>query len=150
MLSKIRLVVTRGLTGFLIFNRGVLSMPLHLQVWVVLLVVANIVAPLFFLNSIEAWVTLSAGVLGIVLMSALTAHFGFSRIIGLGHVAWLPLVAFLGYRLLQGPTDDAFGTWLRIVFVLDIISLIFDSFDVFRYARGERAEIVPSQVASQE
>ena len=136
--------------AFLRFNRGLLGMPPHLQVWVALLIGANVVAPLFFLGHVEAQATLAAGLFGMALMSALTARFGFSRIVGLGHVAWLPLLVFLGSRLADVPPSDAFGIWLRAVVVLDAASLAFDALDVVRFARGERDEIVPTRVAPQE
>ncbi len=76
-------------------------------------------------------------------VTALTAWFGFSRILGLGHVAWLPLLAFLVDRVTEVPATDAFGLWLRAVIVLDAISLVIDAVDVVRFLRGDRAETVP-------
>ncbi len=125
------------------FNLGLLGMPLHLQLWVGMLIGANLVAPLFFLEHFEARVTLLAGLLGMALMTALTGRFGFSRIVGLGHVAWLPLLAFLVGSLAVVPATAGFGLWLRTVIVLDAISLAIDAVDVVRFLRGDRAETVP-------
>jgi hypothetical protein len=77
------------------------------------------------------------------LMTALTGRFGFSRIVGLGHVAWLPLLAFLVGSVAEVPATTGFGLWLRSVIVLDAISLVFDAVDAVRFARGDRAETVP-------
>ncbi len=129
--------------SFIRFNRGLLGMPLYLQLWVGLLIGANIVAPLFFLGRVEAQVTLAAGLVGMALMSALTGRFGFSRIVGLGHIAWLPLLAFLVGSLGEASATSGFGLWLRSVIVLDAISLAFDAVDAWRYFRGDRAETVP-------
>ncbi len=129
--------------SFIRFNRGLLGMPLHLQLWVGMLIGANIIAPLFFLGQVEAQVTLAAGLVGMALMSALTGRFGFSRIVGLGHIAWIPLLAFLVSSLSEAPATTGFGLWLRSVIVLDAISLVFDAVDVRRYFRGDRAETVP-------
>ncbi len=117
-------------------------MPLHWQLWLGLLVGANLVAPLFFLEHVEAQVTIAALLISMTLMSALTARFGFSRILGLGHVAWLPLLAWLASRAAEIPATDAFGLWLRTVIVLDAVSLIIDAVDVVRFLRGDRAETV--------
>ena len=130
--------------SFLRFNRGLLGQPLHLQLWVGMLIGANLVAPLFFLEHVEAQVTLAAGLLGMVLMSALTGRFGFSRIVGLGHLAWLPLLAFLVGSLAEVPATTGLGLWLRTVIVLDAISLVFDAADAVRFLRGDRAETVPN------
>ncbi len=128
---------------FIRFNRGLLAMPPLWQGWLLLLVGANLVAPLFFLGHLEAQVTIAALLISMTLMTALTARFGFSRILGLGHVAWLPLLAFLLYRVTEVPATTAFGFWLRTVIVLDAISLVIDAVDVVRFLRGDRAETVP-------
>ncbi len=130
--------------AFMRFNKGLLAMPLHLQAWVLLLISVNIVTPFFFLQHVEAQAVLAAGALGMVLMTALTARFGFSRIIGLGHIAWVPLLGFLWSHLPDIPATDAFGIWLRAVIVLDATSLVFDSVDAVRFATGDRAETVPT------
>ncbi len=129
--------------SFLRFNLGLLGMPLHWQLWLGMLIGANLVAPLFFLEHVEAQVTVAALLVSMALMTALTARFGFSRILGLGHVAWLPLLAFLLYRVTEVPATTAFGFWLRTVIVLDAISLVLDAVDVVRFLRGDRAETVP-------
>lgn len=129
--------------SFIRFNRGLLGMPLHMQLWVGALIGANLVAPFFFLEHVEARVTLAVGLFGMVLMTALVARFGFSRVVGLGHLAWLPLLAFLVGRLMDVPASTGLGLWLRSVIVLDAISLGLDAVDVLRFVRGDRAETVP-------
>ena len=129
--------------AFMRFNMGLLASPSHLQAWVLLLIGVNIVTPFFFLEHLEARAVLAAGALGIVLMTVLTARFGFSRIIGLGHVAWVPLMVFLGSQLPEIPATDAFGVWVRAVIVFDATSLVFDAVDAVRFAVGDRAETVP-------
>jgi len=42
--------------AFIKFNKGLMKMPIHWQLWLALLVVANGVIPLFFLNRLEAQV----------------------------------------------------------------------------------------------
>ncbi len=128
--------------GFIRFNKGLLAMPLHLQAWVLLLISVNIISPFFFLEHVEAQAVLAAGALGMVLMSGLTARFGFSRIIGVGHIAWVPLLVFLTSQLPHIPATDAFGIWVRAVIAFDATSLVFDAVDALRFARGDRAETV--------
>ncbi len=130
--------------AFMRFNQGLLAMSLHLQAWVLLLISVNLVTPVFFLEHVEAQAVLAAGALGMVLMTALTARFGFSRIIGAGHIAWVPLLGFLWIQLPNVPATDAFGLWLRAVIVLDATSLVFDAVDAVRFATGDRAETVPT------
>ena len=128
--------------SFLRFNQGMLRMPIQVQLWVVALVGANIVAPLFFLQHLEAQLTLVAGLLGLALMSILTGRFGFSRIVGLGHIAWLPLIVFLISSVGETTASSPFGLWIWSVIILDSISLAFDFVDAARFYRGDRTETV--------
>ena len=131
------------MNAFIKFNRGMLKMPLHWQLWLMMLITANVVSPLFFLDHIEAlvvWVTILTSM---TLMTLLTARFGFTRIVGLGHILWVPMLSFLYTRLGEIPAVDAFGIWIRALFVLNGISLVIDAADVIRYIVGERQETVP-------
>lgn len=131
------------MNAFIKFNRGMLKLRLHWQLWVMLLVGANIVVPLLFLRRLEAQVVLGTSLASIMLMTFLTARFGFTRVVGLGHILWVPMLVFLFARLGDIPASDAFGIWIRALFVLNGLSLGLDAADVVRYAAGERAETVP-------
>ncbi len=128
--------------GFIKFNKGVLRMSWPVKVWLLLLVAANAVAPLLFLQRVEAQAVLAAMMIGAMLMSLLTARFGFTRILGLGHILWIPLVGWLAFRLGQVPADDAFGMWIRGVMLLNTVSLVIDTADVVRFVTGDRKELV--------
>lgn len=128
--------------GFIKFSKGVLRMSWPVKIWLLVLIAANAVVPLFFLQRIEAQAVLAALMIGAMLMSSLTVHFGFTRILGLGHILWIPLIGWLALRLGQIPADDAFGMWIRGVIVLNALSLVIDGVDVFRYATGDRKELV--------
>lgn len=128
--------------AFIRFNQGVLALPLPWRTWVFALIGLNIVTPFFFLGHVEAQAVLASGVLSMGVMTALTARFGFSRIVGLGHITWLPLVLFLANQLPGIPAGDAFGIWLRAVIVFDATSLALDAVDAMRFALGDRAETV--------
>ncbi len=128
--------------GFIKFNKGVLRMSWPVKIWLLVLVAANAVAPLFFLQRLEAQAVFAAMMIGAMLMSLLTARFGFSRILGLGHILWIPLLGWPAFRLGQIPADDAFGLWIRGVIVVNALSLVIDGVDVFRYAAGDRKELV--------
>ena len=76
------------------------------------------------------------------LMTYLTARFGFTRILGLGHIFWIPLLGFLLTRLGSIPAGDAYGAWLRALIVVNSVSLLIDTVDVIRFFAGDRAETV--------
>jgi hypothetical protein len=128
--------------GVVKFHRGVMKMHTVLRMWLMLLMGLNMVVPLFFIGRLEAQVIFLTQVMSAALMMALTGKFGFTRILGAGHVLWIPLVYFLWTRLGENPANDFFGVWLRAVLVLNGISLVIDLVDVLRYARGEREETI--------
>ena len=130
------------MNAFRRFNLGVMKTPVPVRLWLVLLVSANMGMPLFFLNSVEAQVVLVVFLLSFTLMVALTGRFGFSRIIGLGHILWAPMLVFLWSRLSQRPANDVLGIWIRVLVGLNIVSLVFDTIDAVRYFSGDRAEMV--------
>ena len=130
------------MNAFIKFNRGLLAMPLPWRLWLVLLLTLNLIAPLVFIERLEAQVTLAALLVSMALMTGLTGLSGFSRLVGLGHIVWVPLLFFLWTRLGEIPAADAFGLWVRAVIAINATSLVIDAVDVIRYAAGERAETV--------
>ena len=132
------------MNAFIKFNRGMLKMPLGWQLWLMLLVTANLAASLFFLHRLEAQVVLGTMLASMTLMTLLTARFGFTRILGLGHILWVPMLAFLFTRLGDIPAGDAFGIWIRSLFVFNGMSLVIDAVDVMRFISGDRVETIGS------
>ncbi len=129
--------------AFLRFNSGMMNMMKRstpVRLWLLLLVAANMVIPLFFLGRLEAQLVLVAFLASIVFMTALTAISGFTRLLGLGHMFWIPLLWFLWTRLDGAPSDMFFGLWLRVLITLNALSLVIDTADVIRYIAGEREE----------
>lgn len=124
------------------FTKTMLIMPIHWQVWLGTLVMANIVMPLFFIETMEAQIVLASGIGGLVIMSVIFSKKGFVRLMGIGHIAWIPLVFLLWSSLEFAPAGSAFGYWLLAVIVLDSLSIVIDTMDVFRYINGERQPIL--------
>ncbi len=128
--------------AFMKFNKGMMKMPIQWKLWLALLVTANMVVPLFFLGRLEAQVVLGTLLISMMLMMVLTALSGFTRLLGLGHIFWFPLLYFLWTRLGQIPADDFFGIWVRGLMVINATSLVIDVVDVIRYIAGDREETV--------
>ncbi len=128
--------------AFIKFNRGIMLMPPHWRLWLALLITANLIVPLFFIGRLEAQVVIGALLGSMVLMTILTGLTGFTRLLGLGHVFWIPLLYFLWTRLDQIPADSAFGVWIRVLMTLNAMSLVIDAVDVAGYIAGDREETV--------
>ena len=118
-------------------------MPLGWKLWLILLVSFNLVVPLtFFIDRLEAQIVVASMLVSVVLMTILTALSGFSRLVGLGHILWIPMIIFLWIRLDAIPTSDSYGVWIRILIGLNAASLLLDGIDVRRYICGDRKETV--------
>ncbi|MBI2479533.1 MAG: hypothetical protein HYV60_13135 [Planctomycetia bacterium] len=130
------------LTGFIKFNKGILRSSMPIKVWLMILAGANLLGPLFFLSRLEAQVVIGTFVLSACLMTVLTARFGFTRLLGLGHVLWIPMLGWLWLRLEHIPAGDPYGNWLRALMILNGLSLMMDVADVIRYLAGNRKELV--------
>lgn len=63
------------------FHLGLLRSPPRVKIWLAALLSANLAAPLFFLEHVEAQVTLIALAASMLLMTALTRTTGFSRLL---------------------------------------------------------------------
>jgi len=120
------------------FIKTMLIMPIQWQIWLGILVTVNIVVPIFFIHMLEAQAVLATAIVGLVIMAFIFSRQGFVRLMGIGHIGWLPLVFWLGTKLEHAPADSTFGYWLITVIVLDSLSLFIDTIDVFRYVKGER------------
>jgi hypothetical protein len=134
------------LKAFIGFNKAILALPKPWQVWMVLLVSANIISPFFFLGTPEALVVVVSAVAGLSIMTVLFARFGYVRLLGVGHLPWLFTVPWLGLQLSQTIESGPFYYWLLSVIVLDSISLVIDAVDIARYWMGERQPTITADI----
>lgn len=124
-------------------------MPWRWKPWLFQLLLVNMIAPLLFITRLEAQVALAVTLLGGATFVVMTAFFGFTRIICVSHISWLPLIIWLAFRSQDYPlagasgVELAFAIWMRLVIVLDAGSLALDTINVINYFRGNRAEFVP-------
>ena len=120
------------------FTKGLMSMPMPWPVWLGLLLAVNVAGPIYFFEALEAKVVLAAFLASVALMTAIFATKGFVRLLGIGHIFWVPMVPWLWIRLDQVGPGDPIGYWMIAVVIADGISVIIDAIDVLRYLKGER------------
>jgi len=126
------------LDGALGLMRGIRSLPFGWQLWVHALAGVNMVLPLLFWGRPEAMWTLAAFAAGFFTGALMVRWQGFTRLLGLMHVFWLPLLVWLWGRFPLVPSSDPFGLWLRVLFLMNAVSLLIDVVDVARYVHGDR------------
>ena len=140
LLRRMSTVMVRSATTFV---KRASALPTAVVVWTGVLVAANGVIPVFFLGHREAWVILLVFLASAILMMVVSERYGFTRLIGVGHVLWFPLLLYLWTRIGRYPAVEPFGAWIRVVMLINAASLTMDVVDVTRYLKGERDEIVP-------
>ena len=107
-----------------------IQQPLWVSLWVLVLMLVNM-ASLAFWQEAVAQLILMNFLASAMLMMGLYARFGFTKILGLGHVPWIPLLA---YVVTQIPAAEAsFKRYLLVLSVSMAISLVFDTIDVWTY-----------------
>jgi len=120
------------------FFHDVMRQPAWLQIWIGWLGAINL-SSIFFLKRPEARWALAAIATATLIITGLHAHYGYQRILGLGHViVWTPLLIYLYRRRRTWWLETISGKWIILVFTTDLISLAVDYTDVVRFALGER------------
>jgi len=130
------------IAGLVKIMTGIWKSPNYTTIWVAWLIAINLLVPIFFWDHPEARVIAVVFLAGGTLMGYLAAKTGFSRLLGLGHVFWYPLLIWLATRLEMFPAAESFGLWIRVLMVATAISLVIDTVDVIRWLRGDREEMV--------
>ena len=117
---------------------GIRSLPIGWQLWVMLMAVVNMLLPLLFIEQPEAQWTLVAFIAGATLGMVLVKRQGFTRLLGLMHIFWIPLLLWLWGRMSIWPVGEPFVIWLRTLMVINAVSIVIDAVDVVRYISGDR------------
>ena len=107
-----------------------MQQPAWIPIWLLFLMIANVSSLMFWSEPI-AKVIFFTFMLSALLMMALYSKYGFEKILGMGHILWIPLLV---YVLIEIPaTEGAFKSYLIILLISITISLVFDIIDVWRY-----------------
>lgn len=104
--------------------------PLWIPLWVSFLMLVNFASVAFWSES-TAKLILATFLVSSMLMMGLYSWFGFAKILGLGHVLWIPLLLHILTRLPHA--DGAFRVYLAAWSVVTAVSLVFDVLDVWKY-----------------
>lgn len=120
------------------FMRTMFANGIVLAVWISLLLGANMLVPFIVITTAEGQLVLVSALAGAATQLAIFRVKGFVRLLGVGHVYWLPLLPWLATRLEGSPGWDLFSLWIVFVIVLNGVSLVIDVRDVWRYVGGER------------
>ena len=105
----------RVMTGF--FKAVATVLPIPWLIWLAMLVLVNAVAPLFFIEHREAQAVFGATMLAALIQMVVFKAKGYVRLLGIGHLPWVPVVLWLASRTSAIGTDTLFGQWILAVIV---------------------------------
>ena len=118
------------------FFNELIEQPVWIPIWVLILMIVNI-ASVGFWDEPLAKVIFVTFIFSAILMMGLYSRFGFEKILGMGHILWLPLFV---YVLMRIPAEsDTFKNYLIIWSTLTVISLVFDVIDVWKYFASQKS-----------
>lgn len=110
-----------------------IQQPLWVSLWVLFLMLINMASLAFWQEAIAQLILMNF-LASAMLMMGLYARYGFTKILGLGHFPWIPLLA---YVVMQIPTTEAsFKRYLLVLSVSMGMSLVLDTIDVWNYFRS--------------
>lgn len=113
-----------------------MQQPVWIPIWLFFLIIIN-VASLGFWHEPLAKIIFITFMISAMLMMGLYSRFGFEKILGLGHILWVPLLV---YVLVQLPTVETFFKIYLVVLSISIaISLLFDITDVWEYFTNRKS-----------
>ena len=119
------------------FQTDLGTQPVWVQIWVTWLALINSASVIFVFTRPETRWTLIAWIVAFCSVFGLYAIFGFERILGLGHIiAWTPLLWYLWRRRGDNFLTHWSGIYLHLLFLTNLISLVFDYVDLVRYFLG--------------
>jgi hypothetical protein len=108
------------------------------RIWGAWLVAVN-AASLLFIQHIEGQVALGAVGVAALAQALIYQRKRFIRLLGVTHVVWIPMLAWMALRLDALPKDEiAFHVWLIALIGTNAVSLGVDAWDAARFILGER------------
>ena len=129
-------------TGWIIrIVKSMFALPVWVIVWINLFLVPANFSGFLFLDATSGIAIAALGAGAILINLVLVwLNGGLSKVLCIPHlILWVPLVLLLGYRLAYVPMDSAEFYLAAIVCAINVISLVFDFFDLFDWHSGNRA-----------
>jgi hypothetical protein len=103
------------------------------KIWGTWLIAVN-AACLLFITHIEAQVALAAVGVAVLAQALIYQHKCFIRLLGVTHIIWVPMLAWMVLRLDTLPEGEtALHVWLITIIATNAISLAIDAWDATRF-----------------
>lgn len=121
--------------------RSFMRVPTWVTIWIfVILVPVNLLSLVFWDVPFGIWIAVLA--IGGMMpnLFIMMKERGVSKLMSLPHViVWTPLVILVAWVLATQELDSTTAMFLIVLLVVDVISLVFDYVDFFKWRRGDRS-----------
>ena len=104
--------------------------PVWIPIWVFYLMIINLASVGFWHEPLAKLIFITF-MISAMLMMGLYSRFGFVKILGLGHIVWVPLLVYVLKEL--PAVEGSFKSYLVVLSISIAISLAFDITDVWKY-----------------
>lgn len=127
-------------------TEAIFTEPLWLQIWVMLLVIANMGAVAFVVSRPgevwrirkEAIAIITSFVVAAIIMDWMYLTYGYVRLLGMAHLlAWTPAYVYVLSQRKHLGFSSCFGKYIHFYLLVAGISLLIDVLDVIRYFAGD-------------
>ena len=109
--------------------------PVWVSYWVLFLMIINF-ASIGFWSEPLAKVIFATFMASALLMMVIYSRFGFNKILGLGHIFWIPLLIYVVTQIHL--MELMFKNYLLILSLSIAISLVIDAIDVWKYFANQK------------
>lgn len=124
------------------FWKGLCRYPLFWQAWAHFIIFINIGgACLFWNQELSLWVVASMFASFAVGLLIVYIH-GFTKLIGLMHLAWIPMITHAIALLDIADITSPFGLWIRLLLIVNGVTLAVDTINIARYILGNRVDLL--------
>ena len=107
------------------------------RLWAALLIMVN-GSSVLFLHTFYGQAALAAMCAAIVTMAVIYARLGFVRLLGIGHVFWIPMLIWFAWHPPDKMQQPLLYSWVLSLMICNTLSLLIDAIDVVRFIAGER------------
>ena len=110
-----------------------MQQPLWVSLWVLFLMLINMASFAFWQEAVAQLILINF-LASAMLMMGLYSRYGFTKILGLGHFPWIPLLAHVVTQI--SAAEASFKRYLLVLSISMAISLVLDTIDVWNYFRN--------------
>lgn len=122
--------------------KNMFKQKITVQIWTLLLVIVNLIAPIFVIEQWQAQLSIGCFLVIAGLMTYLHGKFGFSKILGLAHIIWVPMLVIIMNKTILVQLDELAAIWVCCLISLNFMSLILDARDVWKWVKGDRDPVI--------